>query len=526
MLRNLCDRLRATLLRARTPPCPACPAAAYAAVSLAHAQHPPSALRVGPDGCPHLLVNPSAWSPVDGALRSKCGGAAAAATDFGGSHHGGGAAGGTTRQAAHAGSDWDALAQLAQLVADCAQPPAKLTQQLAGARLGARLLWLHTARVLCDDAAARLAVFAAARPRVGREARQLYRSAQLYRLYDMAASNVFRTRFVAHLVAIIDAADETDATAHALEEEEEEEEAREEQELEMADAEGPPTEVPVAGDDAGLTPVKGAAAAQGTGGGIGFTPPPSVRPRVTLGSQASQAREAEAKAVSVQLSCSAGFPSSADAAHAAARMLGALLDLAGCAEGEGEWGAAAAGTRGAGGGGWRCELDDMLADCWLHGGRACPGGGANGTLLATLSQGRHALRLARCVVARGARVVDTAAAALRQPPSLSPAGDAAALLRYVGSHAPDVVRGQRCGGGAAAQGRAQAKAAFLVAHAVTAACVLDAGAEQGVKRELVQALTQADAALRATGTHTGLHCSGDAALRVAAAAAQEWSVAV
>lgn len=552
--RALCDRLSAVLLRDRTPPCVACPAAAFAAFRAVQALHPPARC-VEKDHHLALLVNPSAWSPIDTAERIRGGGAAAMGVDAGG---GGDAmlssmatrAGATARRAAHTtGSDWDQLARLTELVANATGGHGRpaMTSGVAGKVLGARLLFMHTAAVLCDDVASRLKVFPAARAACGKDARQLYSTAALWRLYDVAGSSVFRTRFIHDLVAIIEAGaapPEDTASSCALpviKDVSSDEEAEEGRNI-GGGSQG--------GDGDGHAPGGTPNASQepaSQGGGIGHglysrTPPGSTgKTRPVPLSQA--ARQQEEAAVAAQMAAADGFPTPGDVGNAATRLLSALLDILSCAEDDKWWGgisagappsaaagAAAAlpaggGTRSSGLDNWRASLDDVLADAWLHSAKA-RGSAAHGGLLATMQGPAHVLRLARVLVARTAHVSYSDAGALRAPLGPSPCADAAALLAYVTSRASDVVRGQRCGGGAATTGRAAAKTALLLSHAVQAACVLDTRATAASRGELVQHLERAEQALRAehgVAAMGGLHPTGAAALRVARVCVLSWA---
>jgi hypothetical protein len=528
------------LLRDRTPPCVACPAAAFAAFRAVHELHPPARC-VERDQHPAVVVNPSAWSPIDTAERIRGGGAAAMGADTGGDALLTGVAtrgAGTSRRAVHTtGSDWDQLARLTELVANATGGHGRpaMTSGVAGKVLGGRLLFMHTASVLCDDVAARLKVFPAAKAACGRDARQLYTTAPLWRLYDVAGSSVFRTRFIHDLVAIIEAGaapPEDSSTSMALpviKDVSSDEEA-----------EGGLNHVGTEGDGhmPGGTPHASQEPASQGVSGLGHyskTPPGSTgKSRPVPLSQA--ARQQEEAAVASQMAAAAdGFPSPADVGNAASRLLSALLDILSCAEDDRWWGttiaagppvatagAAAAlpaggATRSSGLDNWRASLDDVLADAWLHSAKA-RGGAAHGGLLATMQGPSHVLRLARVLVARTAHVSYSDAGALRAPLGPSACADAAALLAYVTSRASDVVRGQRCGGGAATTGRAAAKTALLLSHAVQAACVLDTAAPAASRAELVQHLERAEQALQAehgVAAMGGLNPTGAAALRVA-----------
>ena len=535
------------LLRDRTPPCVACPYAAFAAFRAVHALHPPAKC-VERDQHPAVVINPSAWSPIDTAERIRGGGAAAMGANTGDDALLTGVAtrgAATSRRAVHTtGSDWDQLARLTELVANATGGHGRpaLSSGVAGKVLGSRLLFMHTASVLCDDVAARLKVFPAAKAACGRDARQLYSTAALWRLYDVAGSSVFRTRFIHDLVAIIEAGaapPEDSSSSMALPVIKDSDEEAEEG-----------TDVGTEGDGIvpGGTPnASQEPASQGIAGNGHYsrTPPGSTgKSRPVPLSQA--ARQQEEAAVAAQMAAAAdGFPSPADVGNAATRLLSALLDILSCAEDDKWWGAIAAGppvatagaagavatlpaggaTRSSGLDNWRASLDDVLADAWLHSAKA-RGGCAHGGLLATMQGPSHVLRLARVLVARTAHVSYSDAGALRAPLGPSACADAVALLAYVTSRASDVVRGQRCGGGAATTGRAAAKTALLLSHAVQAACVLDTTAPAASRAELVQYLERAEQALQAehgVAAMGGLNPTGAAALRVARVCLHSWA---
>jgi hypothetical protein len=551
--RALCERLRTTLLRDRTPPCRACPTAAYAAFRVIHSLHPPSRVsthRV--HGHPVLELNTVAWSPIDSAERSRAGGAAAAGVDVRGGVdallRGGG---GILRQQRSSyastpgtGADWQQLSLLTTMVADATGGHGRpdITSAVAGKLLGARLLFMHTASVLADDVAARLAVHPAARAACGRDAaRQIYMSASLWRLFDIAATEVSRSKFVQDLVAIIEAgaAPLEDAALRGLDVSSDEEEAADGAAPMATDpppigSPGPSSGLPHAGGSQDASQQEHHGASQPVGGTEHFMRSPRSGGKPSRPVPLSQvARQQEETAVATQLAAAEGFPTPMDVGHSAGQLLSALLDVLSCAEHDKCRGAvvpAAPAAAAAGGGGTRGSssenlrawMDEQLATGWLHSAKS-RGSAAHGNLLAVIQGPIHALRLARVLVARTAHVTYQDAAALRTPPGPSPSADAGALLTYVAGRMSDVVRGQLCGGGQAATGRAVAKTALLLSHAVQAASMLDSNATGEQRALLAQQLSSAEAALCGyAASKGGLNAVASAALRVAHATVNAW----
>ena len=205
----------------------------------------------------------------------------------------------------------------------------------------------------------------------------------------------------------------------------------------------------------------------GGGGGLGFTPPPSAKKQSRRVMAEAEAEEARAR----QLAAAEGFPTPADTAAAAARIVGAvrllclcffpllvtaltccivqLMSLASAAEacaGGGDGGATirpgkATSATTAMGATNRVELDSLLvssaASAWkvarslARGAGGCAGGGPLAVLLCAASSPLDAVRLACQAVARAARVVDAEARALVE----LGANGGPAFLDYVASHA-------------------------------------------------------------------------------------------
>jgi len=492
--RTLCDRLLASLLRVRMPPNPACAAASAAALAALHSLHPPAVLEwasLEGQTVPVLALNPSAWTPLDSDSRRRGGGAAAASALASG--------GVVTRGGAHcdAGSDWDSFASLVAAAAAGAGG-APLGPEAAGRLFGARLALRHAARVLSDDAAARVAVFAGgARARAGARARELLRGALVARLYALASSSVYRSRLIENLVTLIDAGGCA---------------------ADLPPPAAPPSQLaPESGPEAASTPPPKRPAA--AGGGIGFTPSPLAKPP----------RMAAAEAAEAQLAACEGLGGAEEAAAAAALILSALLDVLSALEADGEFSAAVSSTRG--GAGSRAELDEFVAACWLRGPGADAESHRAASLLATLSQGAHALRLARVCVGREAHVSFALGAPLRGLPSASPAADAAALFHYARAHGHDFVRGQRQNGGRT-QAEALCVCAVLLAHAARGAAAADAAAPAAERSALLHGFREAVSALsKAEEAGPGgnrvdaapMPLAGAAALEAAEAALAAWA---
>jgi hypothetical protein len=442
------------------------------------------------------------------------------------------------------GADWQQLSLLTTMVADATGGHGRpdITSAVAGKLLGARLLFMHTASVLADDVAARLAVHPAARAACGRDAaRQIYMSASLWRLFDIAATEVSRSKFVQDLVAIIEAgaAPLEDAALRGLDVSSDEEEAADGAAPMATDpppigSPGPSSVLPQAGGSQDASQQEHHGASQPVGGTEHFMRSPRSGGKPSRPVPLSQvARQQEETAVATQLAAAEGFPTPMDVGHSAGQLLSALLDVLSCAEHDKCRGAvvpAAPAAAAAGGGGtrgsssenMRAWMDEQLATGWLHSAKS-RGSAAHGNLLAVIQGPIHALRLARVLVARTAHVTYQDAAALRTPPGPSPSADAGALLTYVAGRMSDVVRGQLCGGGQAATGRAVAKTALLLSHAVQAASMLDSNATGEQRALLAQQLSSAEAALCGYAVSKGgLNAVASAALRVAHATVNAW----
>ena len=470
--RGLCDALERILRRHRAPPCPPCAAAAFAAFSALHALHPPSeAVTLPlPSGAPALvlLTNRYAWSPVDASQRRKESSAALASEEP--QRKASARGGAATRSGAGAGADWEWLSRLVQSCAESATAKS-LSAARAGAVFGESLALSHASAVLSDDASARLAVFPGARAALGsRDARSVLRGAQLYRLFDLAACKIHRSKLLESLVALISAGEAQEDDADELVEEQEE---AEEMALDEAPAQAAP-DSPVG--SAECTPQKPRA---GDVAGIGGLTPPSALRRGPAGCADCDEDEPAGAAASL-------FPQPSDVSCAASRILLSLLAVLQALEADGEWGAPGARA------GWRHEADVIVTEAWLQ-------SRADGRGLLQASPDAT-LRIARLALTMGAK--DGSALRTAQA-TASACDDAIALFQHVEGSCADAMRPLRRGGGCGAQRRSVARASLLLAGVARRA--VEGGATKEDRLALAGALARAGGAVLAAAEIGRVH---------------------